>query len=111
MSSQQTNPDNMGFLYVVIILTVLVVLLWIFGRQWVVVPVTWVRIQECHLASFVCSVMDHVTSIFGWHIKHYAAEIDAYSKQLQAYLVKDNAHKIKLTNFFHINSFLIIQVT
>jgi intracellular multiplication protein IcmP len=104
MSSQQTNPDNMGFLYVVIILTVLVVLLWIFGRQWVVIPVTWVRVQECHLASFFCSTMDHVTTLFGWHIKHYATEADIYAKQLQAYLVRDNAHKIKLTNFFHINS-------
>ncbi len=103
MSSQQTNPDNMGFLYVVIILTSAVILLWIFGRAWVVQPVVWVRIQECHLAAFLCSTLDYVTGLFGWHIKHYAADIDNYISQISFYSVKSNADTIKLAEFVALN--------
>jgi intracellular multiplication protein IcmP len=103
MGSQQTNPDNMGFLYVSMILTAAVILLWFFGRAFVVQPVIWLRIQECHVASFFCSVLDPVTSIFGWHIKHYATEINSYITQLSYYSVQANADKIKLSEFSALN--------
>jgi intracellular multiplication protein IcmP len=104
MNSQQNNPDNMGFLYLMIILTSAVLLLWFFARQWVVIPVFWIREQECHIAAFFCREFDFLTRIFGWHIKQHATAIDQYANAIHSYLVSDHAHKIPWDKFTAINS-------
>ena len=104
MSSQQNNPDNMGLLYVALVLCAAVILLWVFGRQYVVYPVLWLRVQECHFAAFVCSHLDAVTSLFGWHIKHYAVEANQYAATLSEYLQKPYINKITIHEFQQANS-------
>jgi intracellular multiplication protein IcmP len=102
--NQQQNPDNVGFLYFVIILVALTLSLWWLGREWLVMPVVWLRIQECNVAYWFFLGLNKVTSLWGWNLHHVALSIQSYSINLEPFLSKSTAHKIAFHDFNQINN-------
>ena len=74
------------------------------ARAYLIIPVTWLRIQECHIGAFFISLFDHATSLLGWKIKHYAVSVNNYAASLKSYLSYDAASKLSFSDFSAVNS-------
>ena len=102
--NQQQSPENVGMLYLAIIVIAAIFSLWWLGREWVIIPLIWLRLQECTLAFWVVTGLDKITGLWGWHLQHIAVSIHGYSQLLVPYLNVATAKKMSFEEFSGINN-------